>query len=269
MKNLIYFLSVFFIINGVLFPQVDSQKELQITYIANEGFLISCNNTKILIDGLFNTKHYTSPSDSLISLLMENKNPVDNIGYLLVTHDHQDHFNEKLISEFMSKSPEVKFISTPESCNKLIETGLKSSNIISQNLEIGELKKIDKIKDENCSVTALRLMHGTSTEIDNLAFIINLNGFNIMHMGDAFILQSSENIEKINWDDFKIDVLFVGYMDVNQYVLEILSKTIKPKNLIMMHIHKDDIQEAKDRNKQYSGNAVIFEKELETKTFSK
>lgn len=245
------------------------QKELQITYIANEGFMLSVDKTKILIDCLFKSKHYTSPSDTSISKIIGNLPPFDNINYLLVTHDHNDHFNDKLVSDFLSKNPKTKFLSTSESCNKLIEAGYKNTNIFCQNLEIGELKELNEVKEESFSVSAFRLMHGTSTDIDNLTFIINLEGFNIMHMGDAFILQNREYIEKINWDNYKIDVLFVGYIDVNQYVLETLSKTIKPKNLIMMHIHEDDIQEAKDRNQQYSGNAIIFEKELENKTFTK
>lgn len=245
------------------------QKDLQITYIANEGFLISNGNTKILIDGLFKSKHYTCPSDSLISKIIENKAPVDNINYFLVTHDHQDHFSEKLTSEFLQKNPKTKFISTLESCNKLFEPGFNGSNTICIYTDIGEPKEITEVKNENFSLSAFRLKHGTSTDINNLAFIIRINDFNIMHMGDAFTLQNQEYLEKINWDNFKIDVLFLGYMDVQQFTLDVLSKTIKPKNIILMHIHEEEIQEAKDRNNRYSANAVIFEKELETKTFNK
>lgn len=269
MKKLLYFFVIFLLVTKVYCQQNNSQKDLQITYIANEGFLISNDNIKILIDGLFKSKHYTSPSDSLISKIIDNKAPVDNINYFLVTHDHQDHFSEKLVSDFLSKNPKTKFISTSESCDKLSATGFSSTNLICQNLEIGELKEVNEIKDEHFSVSAFRLKHGTSTEINNLAFIIRINDFSIMHMGDAFVLQSEEQINKVNWENYKINVLFVGYMDVNQFVLETLSKTIKPKNLIMMHIHEDDIQEAKDRNEKYSGNAIIFEKELDTKKFNK
>jgi L-ascorbate metabolism protein UlaG (beta-lactamase superfamily) len=268
MKKLIFFLLFSFLITNGNFPQNNSQKELQITYIANEGFLISAGNNKILIDALFKSKNYTSPSDSLIAKIINNTAPVDNINYYLVTHSHTDHFNEKMTLEYLTKNAKIKFISTSESCNKLNEIGLNNSQLICQNLEFGELKEISEIKNEQISISAFRLKHGTSTEINNLAFIIRINDYSIMHMGDAFILQNEEYINKINWNSYKIDVLFVGYMDVNQYVLEILSKTIKPKNLIMMHIHEEDIQEAKDRNKQYSANAIIFEKELESKIFS-
>jgi len=268
MKKIIYYLFFFILITNGNCQQNNSQKELQITYIANEGFLISVGNKKILIDALFKSKNYTSPSDSLVSKIMSNIAPCDNIDYFLVSHAHPDHFNEKMTSEYLTKNTKTKFISTSESCNKLNEIGLNNSQLICQNLEFGELKEINEIKNEQISISVFRLKHGTSTEINNLAFIIRINDYSIMHMGDAFILQNEEYINKINWDSYKIDVLFVGYMDVNQYVLEILSKTIKPKNLIMMHIHEEDIQEAKDRNKQYSANAIIFEKELESKIFS-
>jgi L-ascorbate metabolism protein UlaG (beta-lactamase superfamily) len=269
MRIIFFCLLSFILISNTNCQHSNSQKDLQITYIANEGFLISNDNIKILIDGLFKSKSYTCPSDSLVSKIIDNKAPVDNINFFLVTHDHQDHFNEKLVSDFLSKNPKTKFISTSESCNKLNETGFKSTNLFCQNLEIGEIKEINEIKDENFSVSAFRLKHGTSTEINNLAYIIRINDYSIMHLGDAFVLQNEEYINKINWDSYKIDVLFLGYMDVNEFVLEILKKTIKPKNIVMMHIHEDDIQEAKDRNQQYNANAIIFEKELDTKIFNK
>lgn len=269
MKKLIYLLFILFLVIVVYCQPSVSQKDLQITYIANEGFLISSGNNKVLIDGLFKSKHYTSPSDSTIARLINRTAPLDNIDYFLVTHDHQDHFSEKLTSEFLQKNPKTKFISTLESCNRLGESGFKDGNTICIYTDIGELKEISEIKNGNFSLSALRLKHGTSTDINNLAFIIRINDFNIMHMGDAFILQNQEYLEKINWDNFKIDVLFLGYMDVQQFTLDVLSKTIKPKNIIMMHIHEEEIQEAKERNNQYSANAVIFEKELETKTFTK
>lgn len=269
MKKFIYLFSLFILTANLYCQPGDTKKDLQVTYIANEGFLISCNNSKILIDGLFKTKHYTSPSDSLISGITDNKPPVNNINYFLATHDHSDHFDRKLVSGFLLKNPETKFISTSESCKMLTDEKINSSNLFCLNLEIGELKEISEIKNDNISVSAFRLKHGTSTDINNIAFIIRINEFNIMHMGDAFILQNQEYIEKINWENYKIDVLFLGYIDVQPYTLEILAKTIKPKNIIMMHIHEDDIPEAKERNEKYSGSALIFEKELETKTFTK
>ncbi|MCX6165540.1 MAG: MBL fold metallo-hydrolase [Ignavibacteriae bacterium] len=269
MKTTIYCLLFFILISNGNCQQSNTQKDLQITYIANEGFLISCDNKKILIDALFKSKGYTSPSDSLISKFLSNAAPVDNINYFLVTHAHQDHFDSKMTVDFLSKNSKTKFISTSESCNKLNEIGFNSSQLICQNLELGEIKEINEIKDGQFSVSAFRLKHGTSTEINNLAYIIKINDYSIMHMGDAFVLQNEEYINKINWGDYKIDVLFVGYMDVNQFVLETLSKTIKPKYLIMMHINEEDIQEAKNRNEKYSANAIIFEKELDTKIFNK
>jgi len=269
MKKSIYFLFFSFLTVNLFCQSGDTKKDLQITYIANEGFLISSGNTKILIDGLFKSKHYTSPSDSLISMLTGNKPPVDKINYVFVTHDHQDHFDPKLVSEFLLKNPDSKFISTSESCKMLTDEKINSSNLVCLNLEIGEMKEISEIINDNLSVSAFRLKHGTSTDINNLAYLIRINDFNIMHMGDAFILQNQEYLENLNWDKYNIDVLFIGYMDANNFVLESLSKTIKPKNLILMHIHSDDIQEAKDRNEKCGANAIIFEKELETETFTK
>jgi len=268
MKLITYFFLAFIMVSIGFYRQSNSQNNLQITYIANEGFLISSDNKKILIDALFKTKHYTSPSDSTLKKLINNSAPLNNIDYYLVTHAHPDHFDPKIASAFLTNNIKTKFISTSESCDKLMEAGPSSTNLICKNLELGEIKEINEIIDEKFSVSAFRLMHGTSIDINNLAYLIKINNFSIMHMGDAFILQNEEYIKKINWDNYKIDILFMGYMDINEYVLEILKNTIKPKNIILMHIHEDNIQEAKDGNGKFSANAIIFEKELETKTFN-
>jgi L-ascorbate metabolism protein UlaG (beta-lactamase superfamily) len=268
MKTIIYLFFVIALISNGFYRQNNSQNNLQITYVANEGFLISCNNKKVLIDALFKSPNYTSPSDSTVDKFINNTSPLNNINYYLVTHAHPDHFDAKIASVFLTNNIKTKFISTSESCNKLNEIGFSSSQLNCYDLEIGELREINEIFDEQFSVSAFRLKHGTSTDINNLAYLIKINNYSIMHIGDAFILQNEEYINKINWDNYNIDILFMGYMDINDYVLEILKNTIKPKHIILMHIHEDNIQEAKDGNDKYSANAIIFEKELETKTFS-
>ncbi|MBI5402034.1 MAG: MBL fold metallo-hydrolase [Ignavibacteriae bacterium] len=266
MKKSIYFL-LFSLLTANLFCQSgDTKKDLQITYIANEGFLISSGNKKILIDALFKSDYYTSPSDSTINKIIGNSAPLNNIDYLIFTHAHQDHFNEKLCAEFLKKNQKTKFLSTPEACGKLNQAETGYPDIVCCDIGYGEMKEIN---EEGLSITAFRLMHGTSPDIQNLAYIIKINGYTVLHVGDGFVLQNEQYLKKIEWENYNIDVLFIGYMDANNFVLETLSNTIKPKNLVLMHIHEDDIQEAKSRNEKYGAGAFIFEKELETKTFTK
>jgi L-ascorbate metabolism protein UlaG (beta-lactamase superfamily) len=266
MKNILMFFICLLITPAGTCRNSDTSGNLQITYIANEGFLVSAYNKKVLIDALFKSKNYTSPSDSTAGKIISSTAPLNDINYLLVTHAHQDHFNQNMCAEFLRNNTKVKFISTSESCKMINDAGFDSPQLISCNLEYGEIKEM---KDGDITITAFRLMHGTSPEINNLAYIIKINDFTVMHVGDGFILQNEEYLKKINWENYTIDVLFIGYMDVNTFVLETLSKTIKPKNLVLMHIHKGDIQEATERNENCSANGIIFEKELETKTFYK
>lgn len=62
LKKLILALAVF-----NLTVLLHAQKSISITYIANDGFLISCESENILIDALFNTSfgEYDVPSEQL------------------------------------------------------------------------------------------------------------------------------------------------------------------------------------------------------------
>ena len=50
--------------------QDDKQPALEVTYIANEGFMVSMGSTTILIDALPKSKYYANPSDTLTARIM-------------------------------------------------------------------------------------------------------------------------------------------------------------------------------------------------------
>jgi L-ascorbate metabolism protein UlaG (beta-lactamase superfamily) len=74
----------------------------QITYVANEGFLIQAGGKKVLVDALFEgTKDYLAPSQELLTRMTEGSGPFADVDILLVTHPHDDHFNPKLVVGFL------------------------------------------------------------------------------------------------------------------------------------------------------------------------
>ena len=72
--------------------------KILITYIANEGFVLSNDKLNIIIDGIFKSEgsDYPAPSDKFINNLKNSKQLFAKPSIILFTHDHWDHFNVSL-----------------------------------------------------------------------------------------------------------------------------------------------------------------------------
>ena len=62
--------------------------QLKVTYIANEGFLISSANKKVLIDALFGSgySHYLTPSEEIHKKMVNAQPPFNDVDLVLVIH---------------------------------------------------------------------------------------------------------------------------------------------------------------------------------------
>lgn len=130
----IFLLSILFCISIYIIFKSYKKKT---SYIANEGFLIQSWETKILIDGLFeleNESEYESPSSETIFKIVNNISPFDNISYLLISHNHKDHFNITLTLDLLKNNKHSKII-----CQSQIKSELISHKLFNYNDRIIEL----------------------------------------------------------------------------------------------------------------------------------
>ena len=102
--------------------QVDS---IEITYIANCGFLLEMDSKKIIIDGLFTEGYnrYTTPDSATQILLTSGTTPFDNIDFIFVSHNHGDHFNSNVLIKCMLSNPACKLICPSQVAVELKKTG--------------------------------------------------------------------------------------------------------------------------------------------------
>ena len=83
-----------------------------VTYIANEGFLIEAAGKKVLVDALFDSGFgtYLSPPQEALAQMTGAREPFADVDLLLVTHPHGDHFNPKLVVEFLRNQARCRLI---------------------------------------------------------------------------------------------------------------------------------------------------------------
>lgn len=246
--------------------QNGGKNPLEVTYIANEGFLISMGGTKLLIDALHKTKNYASPSDTLAAKMIDAIPPFDNVDYVLVTHDHADHFSAEMVSRFLLNHPGAQFIASSETCRKLAGNDAADRKRSGIDLKMGRHRAVRGSKAE---IVALRLDHSGSREISNLAFVVRSNGYTIVHVGDALLAHNEEYLRAFDWSRYTVDLLFIEYFDRSSPAQEIIENLIKPGHVVLMHIPAGEEEEVRNAPIKVHPRAVVFGKELETKLFGK
>jgi L-ascorbate metabolism protein UlaG (beta-lactamase superfamily) len=245
---------VFALIGCSNLPQ---SRQLDVTFIANAGFLIECDNRKILVDGLFGgfeSDWCYVPSDSVVDLMVEGKPPFDGIDIIAFTHYHIDHFNAEMainhllhnksgilvcpsqVDQALAKSDRysdirdrVRVVTVPvDSTSVMNMAGIEIRAIRTRHLPSGvEDKLMGKIVDGNLNT-------------DHLEFVFSLGGYIIYHSGDA-TMDSRPRYQSYGFGDHSIDLAFVPWWDASERLTfrqELIRDIIRPDRIILMHVVK-------------------------------
>ena len=237
---------------------------LEVTYIGNEGFMIAMGSTKVLIDSFPDSRYYVNPSDSLIARMMDDRPPFNNIDYVLVTHDHPDHFNADMMCRYLLRHPAVHFIASTETCSELAGDGLAARRQAGMFLERG---RREVIKGDKAEITVFRLDHGGYREITNLAYCVRANGYAFVHVGDARLSENQEFLQKMDWSGHDIDLLFVEYFDRGSEAQAVVENVIQPEHVVLMHIPGGEEDAVRNSGEKIHPRTVVFGKENETRRF--
>ncbi len=235
---------------------------LEVTYIGNEGFLIATGSTKILIDALSDSKYYVSPSESLVAQMMDDRPPFDDVDYVLVTHDHADHFNAAMTSRYLDRHPGAQFVADSQACSKLVAAGFAGKQPLAFALQRGERRTI---RGGKAVITILRLDHGGSRETNNFAYLVSADGHTFLHVGDARLASNAEILRAVDWSSYDVDLLFLEFFDRGSDVQSLIDTLIKPKQVILMHIPGGEEEAVRNADERVHPRTVVFGKEGETR----
>lgn len=267
---------------GSVFAQVKTN-DLQVTYIANEGFMLITKHHKILIDALFSDGYgfFSTPSEKTLNEMMDAKAPFDSVSLCFLTHYHKDHSDSRVMSEYLSRYPSVKLITTRPSLVFIDGEQFRFVKLKKQFCEITpEANKSIAQTVDGVSVKVLGLKHlsyyedGIDIEeyMTNVGFYISLDGIKIFHSGDTNMENFREYVDSNGqWED-QVDVAFVYYEMLNEgrSDLDYLIKTLSPQYLVLMHVppgFNEKWSEKVEQLKPAFPNIVLFRNSLESKTW--
>jgi len=244
---------------------------LAVTYIANEGVLISSGGKQVLIDGLHREykPDYAFPPPVLLESLESARAPYDKLNLILVSHIHLDHFHPQSTGLHLANNPKAILISSDQ-----VADGVKKDFVDFQKIESRvqrstpewKTKEVHEVAGMKLSVLGLR--HGSErfSWIQNLGYLLEIDGKKLLHLGDADL--TAENFASFRLNQEGIDVAFIPYW----YLLSsqgrsIVRDLIKPKRILAVHISPAQAVQVTEQLKSLAPEAIALTKILETKNF--
>jgi L-ascorbate metabolism protein UlaG (beta-lactamase superfamily) len=236
---------------------------VDITYVANEGFLISGATGRILIDGIFTEGYgrYPVPTGEVLSKLRNATSPFDHLTAMLITHNHADHINPFYTVQHLQNDSMCTLIGSPQ-VNTLLKTTIGYNQISNRVIEIPAGNSLVDTSIQNTTFKIVPLPHSDNPtkDIQNRGFILNIGGFKIFHCGDA-ASTNLQDYQKLNLSDEKIDIVFLptwffdnGSGNKGREIINYLA----PKAIVMMHIESSRINYYQNLIKTMTGIPPVY-----------
>ena len=188
---------------------VRAQINAEITYVGNEGFMISNNNKKVFIDALY----YYSYGAGILNVdtavrnrIVGNKEKFANADLFLITHNHPDHYDQTMMTNYLTNNPKAKLVAQSD-----IVSGITKSSLTSQLVGIKpvQYQSIDTTVN-NIPLTVYNLIHNTGYRVYNVGYVADIDGFRIFHSGDNTFEDTTEYVG-FNLSQKNIDGSLLSY----------------------------------------------------------
>jgi len=251
--------------------QLPSGNSLTVTYIANEGVLISAGDKQVLIDGLHREYKpaYLFPPPELLSALEQARDPYNKINVVLVSHLHLDHFHPESVGLHLKNNKSAQLVSSEQIVNGVKEKFAGFGEIASRVRQVTPAwKSQTPVALDGIKIKILGLRHSGSnfTWIQNLGHVIEIGGKKLLHIGDADM--TAENFSSFRLHEENIDIAFIPYW----FLLSANGRSLvldqfRPKQIIAVHVPPAEAETATREITKAIPGTIVFTKVLESRKF--
>jgi len=253
----------------------DKTVEVEISYIANEGFMISSGEKQVLVDALFrNPFGYLDTPERVFNRMLACNAPFDHIDLLLFSHAHRDHFEPQMTSRFLLAHPETVLIGNKIIFDEIKQEAAGSFDQVSKqgnnlNPAWGTIVTY-KINGINIKIFPVNHAGPGQEAYMTLAYLFDMDGIKVLHLGDIAPPSSIEFFRKFGLEKEEIDIAFVDpFFLQSEEGREILKKYMHPEKLILMHMRPgEEIRYTQELSASFN-NIIAFSDPMEKKLFKK
>jgi L-ascorbate metabolism protein UlaG (beta-lactamase superfamily) len=246
---------------------------LEITYLGNEGVMISAGKQQVLIDAVHGPySEYVSPPAHELRAMQEGKFPYNGPEVVLVTHVHGDHFSARALGLHLEHNKSAVLVSSQQVVNSMRRDFAGYDRIRSQIREVTPAwKQRQGLQVNGVGIDVLGLRHGGEEfhAVQNLGYVVRLGSWTLLHVGDADATE--ENLRSFNLQQEGIDVAFLPFW----YLMTpegqaLVREHIRPKHIIAVHIPRASASELEKPSRDIRAafpNSTIFSTLMQKKQF--
>lgn len=214
---------------------------LRITHLANEGFLIESDGSKVLVDALIGEglPPYEVPSAQLRHRMATAQAPFHDVDLVLATHHHGDHFDPEGVASHLLHNPRAVFVSTDQAVGLLRELEGHAELASRIRAVVPDEGEFVDLVENGVRLRVLRLHHGRSRPIQNLGFVLQLKDGRVLHVGDTEVTAAELAVHGL--PSLELDVAFLPFwqlLDPND--LASYQKALEARYVVPMHIPTEE-----------------------------
>jgi len=242
--------------------------ELELTYLANEGFLVSVGEEDVLIDAFVGQPYagYSALSRDALEMLERGAGPFADVELALTSHVHGDHFQAATACAFLAAAPDCVFASTAQVLAELATPCAPGADAERHRL-LPRAGHTQGLTVGGIRVDALRLSHGSGRfeTIQNRGHVISIGGFRVLHLGDAHI--DPRNFAPYELAERAIDVALVPNWYFQNPAGRNLARSLGARELVAVHVPDPELDAVAALLERAEPSAILFRSCLESRTF--
>jgi L-ascorbate metabolism protein UlaG (beta-lactamase superfamily) len=240
-----------------------------VTFIANEGVMLSSSTRKVLIDALFlkYESGYAVPAAATQGALESARPPFDWVDLILVTHRHGDHFHPAPVAAHLRANARATLLTSQQVIDSLRgrmpARGVLASRVVARTTQPGRRRRevVGGIV-----VELLGLPHGGRRHraVEHLGYVVEIGGRRVLHVGDTDF--SEATFAPFRLDTARIDVALLPYGAViGRSERQVIDRWIRPRQVVAIHVGEREGARVTREVRSAMPDAVTFVRSLETR----
>ena len=240
-----------------------------VTFLANEGVMLSSGTKKVLIDALFlkYERGYAVPADSTQDALASARGAFNAVDVILATHRHGDHFHPAPVVAHLTANPRATLLTSQQVIDslrgRLPPGGALTSRLMARTMAPGTRRR--EVVN-GVTLELLGLPHGgrTHRQIEHLGYILELGGRRVLHVGDTDT--SEETFASFRLDTARIDVaLLPSWMVLDEEGRRVIQRWIRPRQVVAFHVGEGEGERTTRAVTAALPGGVTFVRSLDTR----
>lgn len=245
-------------------PGKPTMQRPTLTYLANEGVLISDGHRAVLIDALFRegVSGYARVEADTLEKLESAAEPYDTIRVVLVTHYHKDHFDAESVARHVRANSKAVLITSEQAAKPILDQATEGDEI-KKRIRAFSPKPMEKVESTHAGVTVelFKMSHGGGrfASVWNLGYIVHVGGTRFLHIGDAH--PNPASLDPLTQFAKSVDVACLPYWWLtSKRSIDYVKGTLKPKHIVAMHVPPREVAQVERDIHAVFPNATVLAK---------